>query len=264
MASEDDSNALRDKAQLLLAADHYTALGLSRNASADAVGRAFVQAAKIWHPDRAPSKNEELRALFAKVFARLDLARATLSDPSRRARYLDELSGHVKMPSDRPASSMEVSVAEATLEYRKADALLKKNDTARAEEHLRRACQLAPTNGTYHAVLISLQAQKPNVTKVELAKLAQNLDPLIDRDPKCERAFFVRGSIRKRLDRLAEANADFKRAAELDPNNLDATREVRIFEMRQANAAPKPKEKAPTPEGGGGGGGGFFKKLFKR
>jgi len=254
---KDMEKELREKAQLLLLADHFTALGLQRTATTDAVSRAFVQAAKTWHPDRAPA-NEEMRALFGKVFARLDVARATLSDASRRQRYLEELGpGKKAGPSERPASAMDVSAAEAQLEYKKAEALLKKNDVLGAAGHLQRATQLAPNNATYQAVLISLQAQKANTTKEQLAKLASDLDQLIGIDPKCERAFFHRGQIRKRLDRLEEANADFKRAHELDPSNVDAAREVRIFEMRKKTASQPP----PPPEGGAAG---FFRKLWKR
>jgi hypothetical protein len=84
-----------------------------------------------------------------------------------------------------------------------------------------------------------------------------DLDRLISRESKSDRAYFYRGSLRKRLDLLKEANADFARAADLNPNNVDAVREVRIYKMRQEKAPP------PAPPDGEGVGG-FFKKLFKR
>jgi curved DNA-binding protein CbpA len=236
---------LREGAQKLLAVDYFAALGVSRTATPDEVKRAFLETVKSWHPDRIPSGLDELRPLFGKVFARLELARATISDPARRARYIEDLA----KPANASASDM--SSAEATLEFRKAEGLLKKNDATQAEVHLRRAVQLAPQNAEYQVLLVWLQA-KPDSTPA--------------RDPKAERAYLYRGQLRKRLDLQKEAFADFSHAAELNPNNVDAMREVRIYKMRQERGAPggAAKKDAAARSADEGGVGGFFKKLFKR
>jgi tetratricopeptide (TPR) repeat protein len=187
-----------------------------------------------------------------KLFARLDLARATLSDPARRAKYIEELSKPVTA-----ATAGDISSAEATLEFRKAEALLKKNDREGAEGHLRRAVHLAPANVEIQVLLVWLQA-RPEATPQRLRELVGELDRLLARDKDSERAYLYRGQLRKRLDLLKEAHADFTRAAELNPSNVDAVREVRIYKMRQDRAAAPPAP--PASEGVGG----FFKKLFKR
>ncbi|MDB4933262.1 MAG: Integral rane protein [Labilithrix sp.] len=250
---------LREGAQKLLAVDYFAALGVSRTATPDEVKRAFLETVKSWHPDRIPSGLDELRPLFGKVFARLELARATISDPARRARYIEDLA----KPANASASDM--SSAEATLEFRKAEGLLKKNDATQAEVHLRRAVQLAPQNAEYQVLLVWLQA-KPDSTPARLRELVVELDRLLDRDPKAERAYLYRGQLRKRLDLQKEAFADFSHAAELNPNNVDAMREVRIYKMRQERGAPggAAKKDAAARSADEGGVGGFFKKLFKR
>jgi tetratricopeptide (TPR) repeat protein len=243
-------NELREAAHKLLVADYFVALGVARTASPEDVKKAFVEAAKTWHPDRVPSGLEEARPLLSKVFARLELARATLSDPARRKHYLDELAKPVTA-----ATAGDISSAEATLEFRKAEALLKKHDAAGAEAHLRKAVQLAPSNVEYQVLLVWLQV-KPDSTPSRLKELAADLDRLIGRESTSERGYFYRGQVRKRLDQLDKAHADFVRAAELNPGNVDAAREVRIYNMRKEKAAPA----ASADEGVGG----FFKKLFKR
>ena len=75
----------------LLSLDYFAALDVPRTATADDVKKAFIEAVKAWHPDRVPPGLEEVKPLFGKVFARLELARATVSDPERRARYIAEL-----------------------------------------------------------------------------------------------------------------------------------------------------------------------------
>jgi len=242
---------LRESAQKLLALDHFATLGVSRTATPDEVKKAFIDAAKSWHPDRVPQGLDEVRPLFAKVFARLELARVTISDPAQRARYIEELA-----KPETAASAKDISSAEAGLELRKAEGMLKKNDAVAAERHLRRAVQLAPSNVECQVLLVWLQA-KPDSSAERLRELVVDLDRLIARDAESKRAYYFRGMLQKRLDQTKKAMADFARAVELDPHNLDAARELRIFKMRQERAEPA---KAGSPEGVGG----FFRKLFKR
>jgi curved DNA-binding protein CbpA len=249
---------LREAAQKLLSLDYFAALGVTPTASPDEVKKAFIEAAKAWHPDRVPPGLEAVRPLFAKVFARLELARATITDPGRRARYIEELA----KPSTA-ASSSDISSAEATLEFKKAEGLLKKNNLAQAEHHLRRALSLAPGNVDSATLLVWLQA-KPDSSRDRLRELVAELDRLIERSKDSERAYFYRAQLRKRLDLTNEAMADFARAAELNPNNVDAVREVRIHKMRQERSAPAGSPKKDDEAGTDAGVGGFFRKLFKR
>ena len=249
---------LQQAAEKILAADLFAVLGVSRSATVDEVRAAFVAAARSWHPDKVPPGLEDLRGEFASVFARLEQARATLSDPSLRLRYAGDLAqGKAAPPPGAPADRAAATNAEAALELRKAEALLKKQDTAGAESHARRAVQLAPTVADHQAFLIALQANKPDCDLERARGFVAELDRLIARDERCERAFFVRGTLQKRLGRSAEAARDFARAAELNPRNLDAAREVRLHQMRREKESVA---KAPPDEGVGG----FFRKLFKR
>ena len=244
---------LRASAQKLLALDHFGALGVSQTATPDEVKKAFIEAAKSWHPDRVPQGLDEVKPLFAKVFARLELARSTVSDPARRAKYIADLA-----KPDTAASAQDISSAEAGLELRKAEGMLKKNDAVAAERHLRRAVQLAPSNIECQVLLVWLQA-KPDSTVDRLRGLVADLDRLIARDPESKRGYYFRGMLHKRLDQTKKAMADFTRAMELDPHNVDAAREVRLHRMRQEKAEPT-KDASADSDGVGG----FFKKLFKR
>lgn len=237
---------IRDRAMKLLTADHFAALGVSRTATTDEVTRAFTQAAKTWHPDRVPASMQDLAPVFSQVFARLDDARRTLTDASARLEYAAKLA--------RPReSSPQLAPADAAMERKKAEVLFKKNDLAGAEQHLRRAVQLAPASSEYQAMLVWVLASKPDCTRARVAELVADLSRIIARDDTCANAYFFRGQLRKRIDQAKEAASDFARAAELDPKNVDAAREVRLTEMRA-----KPKEEEPS------GIGGFFKRLVKK
>jgi len=64
--------------------DYYSVLGVSREASADDVKKAYRKLALQWHPDRHPPAERE----SAEVqFKRIAEAYEVLSDPSKRSRY---------------------------------------------------------------------------------------------------------------------------------------------------------------------------------
>lgn len=248
---------LREKATTILTGDHFTALGIGRGASVEEAKKAYLDRVKVWHPDRVPPGLDDLKPVFGGVFARLDAARSTLTDASARLDYVTRLA------SGGPASDRmrAASPAEAAFELKKADVLLRKRDLAGAEEHARSAIRMAPDNPDAHAFLIGVQMAKPSLTKDDLRRLLSQLDELLKKHDRCERAYFQRGLLKKQLDMIASAVGDFARAAELNPSNVDAAREVRLHTMRKEKAGEASGKGSGVAEGGVGG---FFKKLFKR
>ena len=236
-----DPKELRERAAKVLQADYFNVLGVPRSAGPELIEKAYVDAAKVLHPDRG---TEELRPLLTKAFARLDQARTTLLDPGSRARYLQELT--------RPASAEQVATAEAALEYKKGEAFLKKGDHAVAETHLTRAVGLVPDNLDYR-VLLAFARATPNASMARLRELVAELNGVIKQKDTHERAIFYRGLLRRRLGFEPDALRDFTRASELNPNNIDAAREVRLHRMRTQAALATGDDKP-----------GFFAKLFKR
>jgi hypothetical protein len=81
--------------------------------------------------------------------------------------------------------------------------------------------------------------------------------------------------LHKRLGNLHGAAKDFRQAADLNPRNVDALREVRLFEMRKGTGSippPPVEERRPSTKPGQSqrpppvapGGGGLLGKLFKK
>src|SRR5262249_38239789 len=62
--------------------DHYEVLGVSRNASADEIKRAYRELARKFHPDSNPDDPQAVER-FKEVTAAYEV----LSDPERRRRY---------------------------------------------------------------------------------------------------------------------------------------------------------------------------------
>ena len=62
--------------------DYYNILGVSKNASADDIKKAYRQTARKLHPDLNPNDKEAHRK-----FQQLNEANEVLSDPEKRAKY---------------------------------------------------------------------------------------------------------------------------------------------------------------------------------
>ena len=115
----------------------------------------------------------------------------------------------------------------------------------------------------YLATLAWLDAQKPEwLSREKTLEKCLILDRCIQKNPHCEHAYFYRGMLYKRADENNKALRDFKKAAELNPRNFDAMREVRLFNMR--GGASKPPAPAPKREEAAEKIGGLFGKLFKK
>jgi hypothetical protein len=253
-----------DKSAQISSQDYFEMLGVPRDASAEAVQKAFVVLAKVWHPDRLPTALADVMDSCSKVFTHLTEAKATLCDAERRADYMRLLADGGATPDDQAKIQ---AVLEAAMTFQKAEVVLKRNDTALARELAAKAYALDPEQSEYLAMLTWLDAQKPEWTTREktLEKIAV-LDGCIRQNANSERAYFWRGMLYKRIGESSKALKDFKKAGDLNPRNLDAIREVRLHNIRGAQSKPppggstRPSAKPAPPETLGG----RFGKLFKK
>jgi tetratricopeptide (TPR) repeat protein len=241
--------------------NYYEMLGVKPSATKEDVQKAFFTLAKIWHPDRLPSALSDARDACSKVFSHMSEAHATLTDEARRRDY-DRL---IKDGGGTPDEQAQVqAVLEAAQLFQKCDFFLKKNDPAQAEPLARKAYQLDPEQVEYEAVVIWFDAQRPeNMGREKTLEKIGVLDRAIKKNGNCERAFFFRGMLHKRIENMKEAMKDFKTVADMNPRNLEAMREIRLYNMRKPSTAPG----KPGPGGKKGQEeslGGLFGKLFKK
>jgi tetratricopeptide (TPR) repeat protein len=253
-----------ERAEQITSQNYFQMLGLERDASIEAVQKAFFSLAKVWHPDRLPPALADVKDACSKVFSHLTEAHATLTDPAKRKDYMQLLKEGGATPQDQAKIQ---AVLEAATEFQKAEFLLKRNQNdPQAYEIVKRCVALDPDQADYMATLAWLDAQKPEWLSREktLEKIAV-LDRCIKKNDNCERAYFYRGMLYKRIDEPNKALKDFKKVAELNPRNLDAMREVRLHNIRGGASKPPPgmggrTSKAPPADTLGG----LFGKLFKK
>ncbi len=255
--------------------DYFEMLGVKRDATPDVVQTAFFTLAKRWHPDRLPKELEAVREEAQRVFARLGEAHQTLMDADRRGRYMRLLNEGGATPDEQETIA---AVIDASQNFQRAEIFMKRNDLAQAEILCRKAYEADKQQADYLALLAWLESMKPEnqTPKGSLERIAM-LDRAVQLNQNCERAYFYRGMLHKKLSNAPSAMRDFRRAAELNPRNVDAAREVRLFEMRKGrvSTAPPPSHHPPItssshrtvphrnsspPEKSGG----LLGKLFKK
>ena len=264
-----EQNALKTKilerAEQITSQDYFQMLGIERDAAPEAVQKAFIGLAKVWHPDRLPPALVDVKDACSKVFTHLTEAHATLMDASKRQDYMTLLKEGGATPDDQAKIQ---AILEAATEFQKAEFLLKRNmGDPQAYEIIKRCVALDSEQADYLATLAWLDAQRPEwLSREKTLEKTLVLDRCIQKNPNCERAFFYRGMLYKRADEPNKALKDFKKAAELNPRNLDAMREVRLHNMRGGVSKPPPgmsggtASKPAPPETLGG----LFGKLFKK
>src|SRR5262249_46587179 len=119
-----------------------------------------------------------------------------------------------------------------------------------------------PDQPEYLTLLVWVQAQRKGDPPEGAAagyfeELIRTLDRILAREPRYERALFYRGMLLKRSGRPEFAIKDFRLAAEINPKNLDAQREVRVYEMRKQKGGEPSQPGKPDA-------GSLFGKFFKK
>jgi curved DNA-binding protein CbpA len=254
-----------DRASLIDRSDYFNMLDIARDATREQVGAAYFALAKRWHPDRLPPELAPVKDACARVFARMSEAHATLGDDEKRKRYMRLLADG----SGSPESQETVAkVVEAATNFQKAEVLFRRGDNAQAEAFARKAIEADATQADYHAFLAWLVAVKPeSQSREKTLECIAMLDKAIGLSVKCERAHFWRAMLYKRLGKNDLAFLDFRRAAELNPRNIDAAREVRLHQMRTGQSVTGgsstnvPAAAQPSSEERPGG---LLGRLFKK
>ena len=243
--------------------DYFMMLDLDRAATPEAIREKFFALAKVWHPDRLPGQIADVRDACSRVFGRMSEAHQTLTDAVKRGRYMNLMTEGGATPE---AQATIANVIEAATNFQKAEICMRRSDYVQAEALCRKAHEADPEQPDYLAMLAWLGALKAeNQSPAATLEAVEKLGKAIATSNRCERAYFYRGQLHKRLGNVAMAAKDFRKAMELNPRNIDAAREVRLHEMRRERGSV-----APPPAHGGGRGKdespkpGLFGKLFKK
>ncbi len=236
--------AIVDRARTIDRADYFGMLDIARDSTPREAHSSFLALAMKWHPDRLPPELFPVREACSRVFARMSEAHSTLTDAERRAGYMKLVAEGSGSPETQETIA---KVIEATEDFKKAEAFFKRNDFVQAEELCRRALAGDATQPDYHAMLAWLISLKQECqTPAKVIESIRVLDKAIAMSEQCERAYFWRGMLYKRIGKVEAAYRDFHEAVELNPRNIDAVREMRLHNMRSGTRIRSSRPPAGT------------------
>lgn len=214
---------MRQVAASLKGKNHFEVLGLTEKADPGATKMAYFKLARMYHPDTVPpGAPPELAKLKGDIFSAVGEAYRTLSDEKSRARYLEELKH----------GAQQVDVAKllrAEELFQKGCALVKMRKFADAVKMLDEAIQSNPDEGEFYAWRGIARFFTFQDRKQGYPEAMKDITACLQRNERCAPAHYFQGQMAKLLGDNAAALRHFTRTVELQPNHVDAQRELRLL-----------------------------------
>ncbi len=230
--------------------DYYALLGLPRTATDPEVQTAFVQWARVLHPD-LPALRGELRDGATRAFQTLTRVRLTLTDPQRRSEYLTSL-GEVfqDSASDTPNPPL------AKIHLHRARQLIQRRDWAQAEGALRVADRLfgEPFDTECRSELAWAIFNNHNHPEHDrMRETRAMLDDVIgaQRGPAAiANAHYYLAVWYKIGGDMAKVKQHLENCVKINQKHVEAQRELRLFERRRSTSVQVPQAKVPAGAAG--------------
>jgi len=230
-APEDAKSAeLSALAQRFRGQSPFQILDVPETADEQQIQAAYGRLCERTHPDRVSHSNEAVKVLAAEVFAMVANAYESLVDPRRRQQVL---LGQRK--ADREAAEREVGkrALDAEMQFQQGDAALRARDYDAALRCFGRALELYPDEGEYHAHYgWTLHLSHPSDPAMA-SEAIEHVQRALKLAPDREKPYLFMGRLCKAIGRADVAEKMFARALKIQPDCLDALRELRLINMRR-------------------------------
>jgi tetratricopeptide (TPR) repeat protein len=214
----------------LRAKDAYEVLGVGRGVSPSELKAAYERLAARAHPDRFRDGSQGLRALAEEVFGRVRTAFETLSDP--RERQIQALASK-KFERQEQEQKRSERAFNAEVERRKGEAALAARSYEAALAHFGKALELFPDEGDHHAYYgYVLHLCHPGDAAMA-AEAMEHVKRGIKIASHREKPYLFLGRLNKAVGLADQAEKMFVRAVQIEPNCLEAVRELRLIQMRR-------------------------------
>jgi tetratricopeptide (TPR) repeat protein len=225
----DEIPALRQLATAMKQQNHFQRLGLTEQTNSSAVKVAYFRLAKLYHPDTLPQgAPPELEKLKAEVFAYIGDAYRTLSDDKSRAAYIEELK------SGGGGSEVDVnSILMAEELFQKSTILVKARKFPEAVKMLDEAIKLNAEEAEFYAWRGYARFFTAADKKAAQPEAFREIQNAIKRNERCAPAHYFLGVIAKLCGDAQGALKHFKRTVELQPDHIDAQREIRMASQKK-------------------------------
>jgi len=218
------------RARLIENQNYFEMLGLDKKAAGPEIKAEFFKLAKDYHPDRLPAELAPLRSCVEVIFGYLNEAYKTLDDEEQRVAYLRTVREGGGTPA---AERMMQQILDSAIAYERVQVFARKRQFDEALELIQMILSVTKDEPDYLAMHAYILMNKFPSNDAPAGKIMESLDRALELHPEHERAHECKAKMLQRLGRPAEALKHFKRVAAINPNNVEANREVRIATMRE-------------------------------
>jgi curved DNA-binding protein CbpA len=210
--------------------NHFQRLGLSEQADAGAAKIAYFKLARLYHPDTLPpGAPPELEKLKAEIFGYIGDAYRTLTDDKSRKEYLEQLKS-----GDTGKEEVDVvAILQAEERFKRGTVFVKARKYAEAVKIFEEAIQLNAEEPEFHAWRAYARFCAAPDKKAAQAEAFRDLQAALKKNERCVPAHYFLGVIAKTLGDTAGALKHFRKTVELQPDHIDAQREIRMATQKK-------------------------------
>ncbi len=229
-SSADEIPVLRQTAAAMKAQNHFERLGLTEQSDAGAVKVAYFKAARQYHPDTLPpGAPPELEKLKAEIFGYIGDAYRTLTDENARKEYIEQLSA-----GEEGSQEVDVvAILQAEERFKRGIVFMKARKYAEAVKIFDEAIQLNGAEAEFQAWRGYARFCAATDKKVAQAEAFREIHGAIKKNERCAAAHYFLGVIAKTLGDNSGAQKHFKRTVEIQPDHIEAQREIRIATQKK-------------------------------
>jgi CheY-like chemotaxis protein/tetratricopeptide (TPR) repeat protein len=211
----------------------WQALGLPQDASDERIRAVYTELAKRTHPDRCVGASATMRKLAEELFACASKAFDAIRDAEARARWHQQ---RRQAALDAQAREESERAVYAEREFTRGEGLLRARRPQEALQAFRNAVESYPEECDYHVYLgwahyqVAPEAPGRIDEAVKLVLKGRKLAP--DR----RTPYLFLGRLCQAAGQVDNAEKMYARAIQIDPDCVEAQRELRLVRMRQDKA----------------------------
>ncbi len=213
--------------------DAFGVLGVTREASDAEIRASYTELAKRTHPDRFTGASDAVLQLAQEGFGAISRAYEEVGTAARRMTYFQRERNQTQ---DDAAREECTRALRGEAEFQKGEAALRAKRIEPALEHFRLAVQIYPEEGEYHAYFgwafhLAAPDQPDRLRQaIEHVQRGRKLAP--DR----EKPYLLLGRLLIADGNGPGAERMFSRAVQLNPDCVEALRELRLVHTRRAKS----------------------------
>ncbi|HET6982197.1 MAG TPA: DnaJ domain-containing protein, partial [Myxococcaceae bacterium] len=214
---------LQARAERMRKENHFQVLGVPESTDSARVKAAYFKLAKVFHPDTVPQEAPpELARVKAEIFAAIGEANRVLADDASRAKYKEVLASGGQADVDVQA------VLQAEETFNKGTALVRARRFVDAVKSFDDAIAANPREGEFYAWRGYARFFTIQDKKVAMVEALRDLNQSLKLNDRCAPAHYFIGQLYKLTGDAATALKHFKRCVTIDPQHVEAQREIRI------------------------------------